>query len=761
MRLQSLNNINKYNVLILCIICLGILFPQAYSISGKVIDSKTKNPINNVNVYIENSTVGTITDKDGLFILNVNNQLNSNVHLIIKMIGYKEEHLQFKLFTKSKINLGNIFLTSKSLELESIHIHSHKSKSNQISNISLSGQTLNENLVGNIATTLSNQPNIGVNSYGTVTSKPVLRGYSGDRFLLTKDGNKTGDLSQSSIDHVITLDMMEVNEIEIIRGPKSLIYGSNAIGGVINTSISGNPKVRVDKLYKKLFLGGESFNDGLYGNMRLYIPRNNNQINMLLSIRNTGNQTSSIGELKNTYSQTYNNKLGFTKYNKDGYLNFMIENFNMDYGIPPSEEGHISGVDIALFKNTFQINYHQDILFDLFNQFDVNYNFINYNHDEFVNNSASSSVGLSKNTHNLKTEFTSSHTVIGSELNYKQFLPNGLYFTPETDELDLSVYAFHQTHLKDFDLLSSFRIGHLLVEPKPGSVNFNNLNSEEIINRSYNYFSSSIGIKKVIEKFEMNSWIMNTMKAPIIEELYSDGPHLGSYSYEIGSPNLKLEKIHGIESSLSYNAIPLSFSIITFYNYSPYYYQMTKMGECNISGWNEIDDHPCAGVLNQNDEGEEFIEWGSGPVGWLYKYKTEGVESLIKGLEFNLSYHYHNFKLVYDFSLVRGDNLTEDRPLSYINPDKQILILDYKKKAMNYKLRFSKIHSQDRLGEFETYTPSSQLVDLIFAYNNEKQNITVQFNNLFNEEYYNHLSKIKSIMPEAGRNIVFSYKIFF
>ena len=87
------------------------------------------------------------------------------------MIGYKEEHLQFKL--SSKIFLGQIYLISESLELESIHIHSHKNKSTQISDISLSGQKLNENLMGNIATTLSNQPNIGVNSYGIVTSKPV------------------------------------------------------------------------------------------------------------------------------------------------------------------------------------------------------------------------------------------------------------------------------------------------------------------------------------------------------------------------------------------------------------------------------------------------------------------------------------------------------------------------------------------------------------------------------------------------------------
>ena len=87
---------------------------------------------------------------------------------------------------------------------------------------------IRDSLKGNIATTLTNYPNIGINSFGTVVSKPSLRGFSGDRFLLTNDGNETGDLSQSSIDHVITLDMSEVNQIEIIRGPKSLVFGMNA-----------------------------------------------------------------------------------------------------------------------------------------------------------------------------------------------------------------------------------------------------------------------------------------------------------------------------------------------------------------------------------------------------------------------------------------------------------------------------------------------------------------------------------------------------
>ena len=88
------------------------------------------------------------------------------------------------------------------------------------------------------------------------------------------------------------------------------------------------------------------------------------------------------------------------------------------------------------------------------------------------------------------------------------------------------------------------------------------------------------------------------------------------------------------------------------------------------------------------------------------------------------------------------------------------MILEYKKELMNYKFRLSKIHPQNRLGEFENYTPSSFLVDFIISYSKKKQSITIQFNNILNEEYYNHLSKIKSIMPEAGRNILINYKIF-
>ena len=107
------------------------MLTQTYNISGIVLDYETNNPIENVNIFISDSNSGTITNNEGYFTLFLTNHAENNVDLNIRIIGYKEKNIPLDL-SKSRIDLGEIYLITKSLELESVHIHSHKEESKQI-----------------------------------------------------------------------------------------------------------------------------------------------------------------------------------------------------------------------------------------------------------------------------------------------------------------------------------------------------------------------------------------------------------------------------------------------------------------------------------------------------------------------------------------------------------------------------------------------------------------------------------------------------
>ena len=772
---------------LLSIICQGILFPSTYNLVGRVFDLEKQQPISNANIFIDNKNIGTTTNEDGYFILFLEGySLNNKINLVIKFIGYEEKKI-FLYVKDNENNLGTIYLKPKSIKLDTIRIDSQKDKSKQISDIFISGKELNENLKGNIATTLANQPNIGINSFGIITSKPSLRGFSGDRFLLTKDGNETGDLSQSAIDHAISLDMTEVNEIEIIRGPKALIYGQNAIGGVINTTLVGNPKIRFNKFTKQLLIGTDSSNDSEYGNFMLYIPFKSNQLNLFYSNRITQNQNSPEGELVNTQSGTDIYKLGITHYYKKNYVNLIIETFDMHYGIPPYPLAHEQGVDIVLLKNTYQLNFNNNISFGIFNQLDIQFNYIDYVHVEMINANDNSTnidhilenrnfhVALAKKTENYKISISGKKIIYGLEYIIRKFVPDGFYLTPTTNENQLSLFGFQEYKIKNLniDFLSSFRIGYLLVNPGNYNYNFggsnlilkdedgnpildNNENRISLVDdRKFQSLSYSFGFRKKINEFEYNSWFMHTTRPPRVEELFSDGPHLASYAFEIGNPNLDAEKIYGIENSIRYNSNNLNASFVAFYNYSPYYFQMTKDGLCEIpNDWNPWETHPCYGA--------DFIDWGSGEFGWLHKYSSKGNEVVIKGFEFSLGYQMNKFDINYNLSFVQGDDLTFNMPLSYINPMKEIITLGFMDQFLTYKIKLTNISPQERLGEFETETPGAYLVDCIIAFSfNPNNNLTLHISNITNRTYYNHLSRIKDLSPEPGNNLNLNYKLTF
>ena len=645
--------------------------------------------------------------------------------------------------------MGIIFLKSKILHFDEINVvvHEDLKVNRSLSNILLSGNEIQENMKSTLAATLSNEVGLAVSSMGQATARPVLRGYSGDRFLLTDGGIELGDLSQTSVDHAVSMDMASAQNIEIIRGAKTLLYGPNTIGGVIDIKKNAMPELKFSHPHLHGVIGGESVNKGFLSNITYHYPFRNQQIRFSFLNRNSGNQSSPIGFLKNTSS--INNELaaGIAHYGDKERFGISFESLNMDYGIPGSEEGHIDGVDIVMKKITQKLNYHRDISFLNFKTLDLDQRFINYKHDEFETSQTFASVKLKQQFFSLQGKFSGADRAIGSLLQFRNFNAGGFYWTPDTQELNFAIFTFREKEFKNIVIQGSIRYEMLIIKPNAKNLTMSNLDPNMIKERRFNFNSYMLSFYKNLKNWKISTNLMLTYRAPGIEDLFSDGPHLGSYSYEIGQPMLKLEQTKGVESSLAYQKNKFSANLTGFINYSPNYHLSSKMGDKYVPG-------------------ADWIEWGSGSSGWLYKYQMVGIESRISGLELASSYQIDLLTISADYSNVFGKNISQNQPLSFMPPAKSRLKFSYNNyNNFSYAIQIVKGFSQDKIGEFETKTDGYLKVDIFgsynFKYSDGSHKIIFQFNNIFNETYYNHLSKIKLIMPEPARNISLQYRFLF
>ena len=723
---------------------MGLLWAQDGNITGIVLTAEDQTPIHGANIYSETLGIGTVSQVDGSFTLN--KLPKDTVSLTFSMIGFKD--VKTIVVINELINdLGTIIMFKDTLKLDQINVEAHHELQPKdfVSNIVVSGNKYHTNLKSSLALTIKEETGLAIRSIGQATTQPVLRGYSGDRFLLTEDGLSIGDLSNTSIDHANSLDMASFNNVRIIRGPEALLFGSNTIGGVINVSRHANSEARFSKIHVMALTGIESSNKSIFGNITAYIPINNHQLRFSSLRRKTGNQRTPVGVLDNTELSNYEVTGSYSYFGKANRSTFTLEQIFMDYGIPGSYEGHIDGVDIKMKKNTQKFNYHQDISFLGFQIFDIDQRFINYEHTEFEKGIFNPSVIMNQDIFSIQSKFTGINRSVGSLFQYRSFQAGGFYWTPDAKELSLAFFGLFEKDLRDLTLQISSRFEYLKVIPKTTSLYLSNFNPKEIVNRNFPIFSTAIAILKNWENWKLSFGLMFTERSPSIEDLYSDGPHLGTYAYEIGDPKLGLEKTMGVETSLEHNTSKGKVRFTSFFNKSPNYHISTKMGD----GY---------------EPGADWIEWGSGSSGWLYKYQMVGLRSRIYGFESNFSYKMT--KLIYfhgSISVSRGDNLSENQPLSFMPPDKVLLSTEMNLKPVSAELKLKKVLLQSRLGEFETKTDGFLLVDLHASYTNHSSKIThkiiLSIDNIFNEVYYNHLSKTKLIMPEMGRSISIQYRI--
>ena len=180
---------------------LGLLLAQGKTFNGIILDSGKKEPIPSANVQIKDSTLGTSSDDDGKFSIDLENM--SEFQLLISVIGYEDTTITISDVKPD--SLTEFYLNPTVIEFKELSVHSHRLKDQNIapSSVSLFGNQFQKSTKNSLASTLAGESGLAVRSFGQATERPILRGYSGDRFLITRDGTELNDLSATSADHAV------------------------------------------------------------------------------------------------------------------------------------------------------------------------------------------------------------------------------------------------------------------------------------------------------------------------------------------------------------------------------------------------------------------------------------------------------------------------------------------------------------------------------------------------------------------------------
>ena len=734
-----------YKLASLFCLFLSSVQANAAEIRGRIIEAQSGQPIRNAKVFISPVEMETRSNKEGKFILS--GIPKSEVDITISAIGLPKLNFKKRL-DQDLTDLGLITLPAEVIKLDEILVQASSNHIHQ----SLSSLHLvpdeNQLLDSNLADSLSDLPGLAKGAIGPNATRPVLRGYSGDRFKITEGGITLGDLSQSSVDHAVGIDMANVESIEIVRGPKSLIFGSNTIGGVIDISKRSYSHKQINQPYYSSKAGYQSVNNGMFGTFHLQVPFDNKEFRFYSLKRKTGNLKTPIGQLHNTRLDKSELSAGIVSFSGQSDSNFSLDLLDMDYGIPGSKEGHINGARISIDKSKQRFHYHRNLSAQNFKELDIDQRYIHYAHSEFEATQTDASVNMNQKIFSLQGKLTGPKITAGTLLQLREFMTGGFYWTPNTREVNFSLFSLFEREILDLATQSSFRAEFLMIDPKTTSHRLSNMEYSEVIRRYFNAVSASFQISKNWSDLETSISTMLTSKAPKIEDLYSDGPHLGTYSYEIGNPTLGLERTIGVEASAKYIATKGWVRLSSYLNYSPNFHTNSKMGD----GYKP---------------GADWIEWGSGSGGWLYKYQMIGAEAVITGLEADFVYLAKYIRISGSLSGILGQNLNTNQPLILIPPPKGVLNFELNQSRFLTKIQIERSFEQNRLGQFETKTASYFLVNIHGIYNldnkvsGKKHKVALYMNNAFNVKYYNHLSRNKDIMPEPGRSLSLQYELDF
>ena len=786
-------------VLLLFTILLCSLYSiaqQKYSFYGEVKDKRDKSPILGAIVSIPSLNMSRQTDDNGHF--HFDNLLSNKFEINVSLLGYKTFTQNIEL-TKNKQIV--IYLSSESVNLNEVTVNSSFKNESTLNTQIVGKSFMFENNSTNFVKTLSKLSGVSSMDIGGGFSKPIIRGMGFNRIAVVDKGITQQD-QQWGADHGLEIDQFDVDEVIVHKGPMSLQFGSDAIGGAIEVLPT---KIPQENIYfgDATFIGksnndllGISIMNSLKHNNWFFKARYTNQrysdyrvpadkftyLETILPIynkrlKNTAGKEENISGIINYSNDKISNTINISNvYQKNGF-------FEGAHGIPSADrlehDGSYRNIDMPYSNvNHFKVANNTTIDFNTNLKWltDIGYQYNHrqewsYFHTHYDNQKApdkdpdleldfklhtyslNSKLEINKNATweqvvGVQTSFQKNDVAGYSFLlpKYRQFSIGGFYLTDYHINQKLTLSGGVRYDYARMDITGHYD-STLAEYLKRQGYNQTEIDSYAQlaygIKPDYNNFSGSLGA--VYKPNTSQTWKLNIGKSfrfPTANELASNGVHHGAFRHEQGDPNLKPEQGYQLDINYTLQKDLFTLTLSPYMSYFSNYIFLAPQGE-----WSVL---PHAGQIYKYTEAEAFF------VGGEY--------------DLNISvYHHIDFRT--NGQYVYNKNITDKHPLPFTPPFSMRNEISYSNKYKSIKsYRLSIEHQlyaeQNRNAQNEDKTPGTNLFNISantnLLFNKFRLTVGLQVQNIFNTEYMNHLSFYRKIqLPEPGRNIQLLIKIPF
>lgn len=612
------------------------------------------------------------------------------------------------------------------------------------------GEDLQRRLAGTLAETLASEPGLAVTSMGPGSAQPVIRGLSGDRILMLEDGERVGDQFASGPDHATALDPSSARRIEVIRGPGAILYGSNALGGVINVVRDDVPSSVPHHLTGAFTLQGQSASNAAGGSLNAtYGLTDHIPLRVEFTRRTGGDLKTPVGTLKNTSTDLLELSGGTSWVDDWGHVGATFRYYDNDYGIPGGfVGGHEAGVRIEMERTATRLRglFRPEGAFETI-EVDVGHTW--YEHREIE---PPDILGTLFDRQTVSGEILARHAGwgpfssggVGSRASWESFGFGGGLYTPNSTHTSFAVFALEEVDLERVRLEAGLRYDWARARPHREDASSA---IGHIRTRSFAAASGSVGVlARATGNLTVGASLARAFRTPSINELYSEGPHLAAYAFEVGNPSLDTEHGTGIDLFARVTGNRLNAEMTLFRNAISGYVFPLETGELSRVRLPIFQFHGEDAVLAGF---ESAIEWAV--AGDL---TLEAVASYVRGRIAAAEEHRHDVGQLHTLG-----------PLPLIPPLQGRFAVGYAPRDWFVEAETRVAARQDRTGPFESATDGYAVFDLSagirITVRGRLNVITVRGENLGNTEYRNHLSRVKEIMPEAGRSISVAYRVVF